>query len=35
MKISDEDKAEVKEKLLNLYDKLGKRKEYTFLKNMD
>lgn len=35
MKISDDDKAEVKDKLLNLYDRLGKRKEYTFLKNMD
>ena len=35
MKITDEDKEEVKEKLLNLYQKLGKTKEYNFLKSMD
>ena len=35
MKLTIEDKKEVKEKLLELYDKLGKRKEYDFLKEMD
>lgn len=35
MKLTIEDKTEIKETLLNLYDKLGKRKEYEFLKQMD
>lgn len=35
MKLTIEDKKEIKEKLLELYDKLGKRKEYDFLKQMD
>ena len=32
MKISDIEKQELKEKLLNSYDKLGKTKEYFALK---
>jgi tetratricopeptide (TPR) repeat protein len=35
MKITDEEKLEIKEILLDLYDKLGKRKEYNFLKGID
>ncbi|MDA3837199.1 MAG: hypothetical protein PF542_06280 [Nanoarchaeota archaeon] len=35
MKITDKDKAQVKEKLLALYEKLGKTKEYNFLKSMN
>ena len=31
MKISDMERKEIKEKLLNLYEKLGKRREYLFL----
>lgn len=34
MRISDSEKEEVKEKLLKIYDKLGKRKEYNFLKSL-
>lgn len=34
MKISSEDKFWVKEKLLNLYQKLGKSKEYNMLKSV-
>jgi mitochondrial fission protein ELM1 len=32
MKISDLERKEIKEKLLEIYDKLGKRKEYLVLK---
>lgn len=35
MKITDEDKAQIKEKLLSLYERLGKTKEYNFLKSME
>lgn len=34
MKLLKEDKTEIKDKLLNLYKKLGKTKEYNFLKSM-
>lgn len=32
MKISDSERKDIKEKLLEIYDKLGKRKEYLILK---
>ena len=32
MKISDSERKEIREKLLEIYDKLGKRKEYLVLK---
>jgi tetratricopeptide (TPR) repeat protein len=35
MKIEDSEKLEVKEILLDLYDRLGKRKEYNFLKGQE
>lgn len=35
MKISDRDRKEIKEKLLELYEKLGKRREYLALKRKD
>ena len=31
MKITDQERKEIKEKLLNLYEKLGKRREFLFL----
>lgn len=34
MKISDEDKKDVKERLLKVYDKLGRRKEYNLIKEL-
>ncbi len=34
MKITSEEKMEIKEKLLKIYEKLGKIKEYNFLKGM-
>lgn len=33
MRIDDNEKEEIKEKLLVVYDRLGKRKEYNFLKS--
>lgn len=32
MKLNDEEKENIREKLLTLYEKLGKREEYNFLK---
>jgi hypothetical protein len=34
MKISEEEKKEIREILLDLYDKLGKREDYNFLKGV-
>jgi len=34
LNISEEEKQEIKEKLLNSYEKLGKTKEYSFLKSL-
>ena len=35
MKISEQEKQEIKEKLLDLYEKLGKFKEHSALKNIE